>query len=423
MIKRRKAISDYIDDNQEYLISHIQRAVQIKSLVGQEQAMQEFMRERYEEIGLETFEFQPDFDKLSKHEAFIDSGIPFDGRKNVIGILQGAKNGQSLTLHGHVDVVSPEPLQSWTQNPWGGDIVGNRLYGRGALDMKSGLLANWFSLKTLLDLGIHPEGTVQLHSTIEEEAGGGGGALACLEEGYVTDGFLTTEPHALRLTVAHVGIMYFRVKVFGKTAHASNTQDGVNAIGKMYKIYHALEALDQKRAKEVEFDLFKKGSGGQSVNLNLGTLRAGDWVSTVAGEAILECRIGFIPGETRADIKRLINETVANAIEGDAWLEEHPPEIEWFGWSTEAWYQDPNDAYVRSFKHTGEETLGRDIEVIGRTGGNDARFTQYYGKAGIAFGPRGANMHGPDEYVEIDSILDTAKVLANHILDWTKEDK
>ncbi|WP_368653986.1 ArgE/DapE family deacylase [Ornithinibacillus sp. 4-3] len=420
MPEQRKRIADYIDQHKDELIREVQNAVRIKSLVGEEQEMQAFMKKKFEEIGLKVVESQPSYEQVSKHEAYCHSGFPFEGRTNIVGIYEGSDAYKSLTLEGHVDVVSAEPEEVWSYDPWGAEIVGNRMYGRGALDMKSGLMANWFAMKALLELGLKPKGSVQLHSTIEEESGGGAGALALMEEGFLTDGYLTTEPHALRVTVSHSGVMYFRVKVVGKTAHAARSQEGINAIGKMYKIYHALEELDRKRGEEVIFELIHKASDGRSCNLNLGRMEAGDWVSSVAGWAVLECRLGFIPGESREDMKRLIDETIADAIKGDEWLEQYPPEVEWFGWTTEAWYQDPDHPYVQEFIKSAKETLGRDeIEIIGRTGGNDARFTQYYNRPGIGFGPDGKYSHGPDEYVEIDTIIDTAKVLANHILDWT----
>lgn len=414
----REQIDECIEKNKGQLVKHIQDAVKIQSVIGNEMEMQEYMKGIYKEIGLEVHEVLPDYRKLAAHEAFVDSGISFENRKNIIGLYKGKGDGRSLTLHGHVDVVSPNPLEKWTKSPWGGEVEGNKLYGRGSADMKAGLISNWFALKTLLDLDIQLKGTVQLHSVIEEEAGGGGGALACLEEGYVTDGFISTEPHNLHVTVAHAGIMYFKVKVIGKTAHAGLAHEGVNAISKMYKIYQALERLDQKRAKETHFELFNKGSG-QSVHLNPGTLHAGDWVSNVPGQAVLECRIGFIPGEDRNSIKQLIYETIENVAREDEWLKENPPKIEWFGWSTEPWYQDPKHEFVESFIQTASAILGKQVEIIGRASGNDARFTQYYSKPGICFGPAGRNIHGPDEFVELDSVVKVAKVLATYIVEWT----
>src|SRR5690625_4812315 len=137
----------------------------------------------------------------------------------------------------------------------------------------------------------------------------------------------------------------------------------------MYKVYNALEALSEWRAENVRFELFEQGSG-QSVHLNLGVLQAGDWVSTVPGEAVLEGRIGFIPGENREKIKKLIYDTVQSATIGDEWLEEHPPEVEWFGWSTDSWYQDPEHPFVKTFMKTAGGVIGRDVDVIGRASGN-----------------------------------------------------
>lgn len=414
-------IRNYMNQNKEELYQTIQELVQIKTIVGNEHEGQNYMKHKYEEINLEIHEFEPDYEEISKHEAFIDSGIPFSGRKNLIGIYHGKnrEKAPSLTLHGHMDVVSPEPIGGWTVDPWGGKIIGNKLYGRGSADMKSGLVANWFALKTLIDLGYPIPGDVQLHCVIEEEAGGGGGALACLEEGYITDGFISTEPHNLNVTISHAGIMYFRVKVKGKTAHAGLAHEGVNAISKMYKVFHALEELNKWRSENITFELYEQGSG-QAVHLNLGALHAGDWVSTVPGEAVLECRIGFIPGESRKEIKKLIHDTISQAAAHDEWLTNNPPVIEWFGWSTEPWYQDPHHPFVKTFINTSENILNRQVNIIGRASGNDARFTQYYNKAGLCFGPIGENMHGPDENVDLDSVLEVANVYANFIIDWTE---
>ncbi len=415
----RKKIHDYIQKNKSVLIDTLQEIVQIKSVVGDEIAGQKYMKEKYAKLGLEIHEVKPDKTKLQSHEAFIDSGIPFKGRKNLIGIHRGLKSGKSLTLHGHIDVVSPEPTSNWSVDPWGGEIKDNKLYGRGSADMKSGLIANWFALKVLLDLKYPIKGDVQLHCVIEEEAGGGGGALACLEEGFVTDGFISSEPHNLQMTISHAGIMYFRVKVIGKTAHAGLAHNGINAISKMYKVFNELDKLNEWRAENIKFKLYEQGSG-QAVHLNLGVLKAGDWVSTVPGEAVLEGRIGFIPGESREEIKNLIYKTIQEATKGDAWLEENPPEVKWFGWSTDPWYQDPEHIFVETFNKTASNVLGKEVPTIGRASGNDARFTQYYNQAGICFGPIGENMHGPNENVDIESVLKVAEVFANYIIDWTE---
>ena len=139
---------------------------------------------------------------------------------------------------------------------------------------------------------------------------------------YRADAMICTEPHNLNLTISHVGVNYFRVRVQGKISHAALAHLGVNAIGKMYLIYQALIDLDEKRGREVRFPLYEKGSG-RSCHLSIGTMKGGDWPSNVAGSAEMECRIGYIPGEKMVDIKKLVERTVQEASEKDPWLKEH----------------------------------------------------------------------------------------------------
>jgi acetylornithine deacetylase len=148
--------------------------------------------------------------------------------------------------------------------------------------MKSGLLAGFFALKVLLDLGLRPKGQITLESVIEEEAGGSGGTLATFLSGYQAESMIIPEPFNLQIITAHPGINYFRVKVFGMTAHAAQSHQRVNAIGKLTKVYDRLIQLDQERARKNRNPFFEKMTG-RSCNLNIGIFKAGDWPSTVAG--------------------------------------------------------------------------------------------------------------------------------------------
>ncbi len=412
-----RKILDEVERRREELIGILSRLVRIPSVVGDEGKAQKVVAQLYREAGLKVSRLQPDREKIKGHEAFIESNLPYRNRPNILGIKPGEKGSKSLILNGHIDVVSPEPVNQWTRDPWGAEIVDGKLYGRGSSDMKGGLAANFMALKILLDLGLNPRGKVILQSVIEEEAGGGPGTLACLLGGYTADGLVITEPHSLRITVAMAGINYFRVKVYGKTAHAGLAHLGVNAIGKMYKIYQALVALDEKRGAEIKFDLFEKGSG-RSTHLNIGTMKAGDWASTVPGMAELDCRISFIPGETFKEIKALIEETVLNAVRDDPWMQEHPPVIEWYGWHAEPWLQDIQAPMVQTFKKTMEGVLGREPEFIGRAAGLDSRFASYFNMPALCTGPVGERIHGIDECVDLESVVQLTKILALFILNW-----
>lgn len=413
----QKRVCQEIEKMKEEIVRVLGDLVRIPSVVGHEGKAQEFMEEKYRSLGLKVTRLQPDINKVKNHPAFIDTGMPYEGRPNIIGVLSGDSTSPSLILNGHVDVVSPEPVEAWSREPWGAKLEGDKMYGRGTGDMKAGLLANFFALKGILEAGLKPKGTVMLQSVIDEEAGGAGGTLACLMEGYTANGMICTEPHNLNITIAHAGINYFRVKVLGKTIHAGLAHLGVNAIGKMFPIYQALIELDEKRGRDVRFPLFEKGSG-RSCHINIGTMKAGDWPSNVAGSAEMECRIGFIPGERMDEIKTMIENIINDVSQKDPWLREHPPKVEWFGWHADPWYQDPEHPFVQSFKKAAEEVLGHEVEFIGRAGGIDSRFSQYFNMAAACTGPRANNIHGIDEYVEIPSVIQVAQVIAVTISEW-----
>ena len=347
-----------IDRNFPEEVDFLSRMVRVKSLVGQEGEGQDFYAGACRSLGMTVEMFQPEKEKITSHPAYTAIDLDYAGRANVIAELPGAGKGRSLILNGHMDVVSPEPLSLWTVDPWGGEVKGDRLYGRGAVDMKAGLAANLFALKAVVGCGIRPGGKVILESVIEEELGGSGGTLACLIHGVTADALVISEPSSEKIWVTHPGIKYFKVTVFGRTAHAALSHTGVNAIVKMVPIIKALEELDLDRSKRLSNPLVEKQTG-RPCNLSLGKMQAGDWVSTVAGWATLECRIGFVPGETREQVASEVEQTIRNAVKDDPWFEERPLRIDWFGWDTDPWVEPQDSSLVRTFQEHGEEDSRR----------------------------------------------------------------
>jgi len=411
-----RKVCQLVDEQRGEIIQTLSKLVGIPTVVGDEGEGQKYIRNLYTDLGLKVVSIEADYEKIRRHKAYSEFGKPYKGRPNVVGILEGSPSAKSLILNGHIDVVSPEPVAKWDSFPWEAKIVGGRLYGRGACDMKGGLVASYFALKSLLDAGLKPKGKVMLQSVVEEEAGGGGGTLALFEEGFTADGLVIPEPR-MKITVASVGVYYFRVRVVGKPAHAGQAHTGVNAIGKMNKVYDAMVKMDEKRARERHYPLFENDSR-RSCHLNMGTYRAGDWPSTVAGWAELECRISTIPGEKIEDVRREIQQAVDEVAGGDEWLKEHPPEVVWFGWNADPWEQNPSDQFVTTFKSCAEKVAGSNVDVVGVTYGLDTRFAPLFNMRALTFGPDGDNIHGVNEYVELDSVVDCAKVLALFIMEW-----
>ena len=424
-IVEEKVLS-YLDSKRDEIIDFLGKLVRIPSVVGEELEAQKFMYNVFRDMGLEVEMWEPDVDVLRRHPAFFETTsfkkYGYRNRPNVIGRFRGEGGGNSLFLCGHIDVVSPEPINAWSYPPWSGIVVDGKMYGRGAADQKGGIASMTYALKSILDLGIKLKGDVLIGTTIEEEDGGIGGALAVVLKGYRADAAILTEPGGSRIGVASAGVLYFRVKVMGRTAHASRAHLGVNAIEKACTVYRALMELNRERQKRIRYEYAENEAPhmkGRATTINVGVIKGGDWPSTVAGWTELECRIGWPPGESISDVKREVETTIMEASKEDSWLRDHPPKIEWFGWSAEPSEQDVNHPIVKLVKGTAEEVLGERVVFAGGSAGLDTRhFILYGGIPAITFGPEGENTHGIDEYVNLDSVIKTSKVLALTLLRW-----
>lgn len=420
---RRKALAK-VDENRGKILNLIQDLVRVPSVDGQEKNAQMLVADRFKELGLKPDVWEPRVEELKSHPAYIDVPWGYEGRPNVVARLKGTGGGRSIILNGHIDVVSPEPLSAWTHPPWEAKVVGDRIYGRGALDMKSGIAALTYAVQSLQEAGVELKGDVILESVIEEEAGGPGGTLATILRGYKADAAVLVEPSGVeRINITSTGVCWFRVKVTGKTAHAARTQQGVNAITKAMKIHQALLDLDEYRAKTKHYPLAEKYSD-RSCNINVGVIRGGDWPSTVAGWAELECRVGWQVIEKMEDVKRQVEEQVRKAAELDPWMRDHPPQIEWYGWNAEASETSPKAPVVGALQRNGREVLGKEPEIVGSTGANDSRFYVLYANTpAVCYGPSGQGGHGLDEYVQVESVIQVTKVLALTLMDWCGMEK
>ena len=289
--------------------------------------------------------------------------------------------------------------------PRGAEIVAgpgrSRMYGRGTQDMKSGLIANLYATRALMASGVRLRGDVILQSVIEEEAGGGGGGtLACFQRGHRADGFIASEPHWHDISIAHPGILYFRVVVEGKSAHAGRAHQGVNAALEAAPIVAMLGEWDRERAEWLHYEPFERldPTARRSCHLNVGVVKAGGWPSTVPGRCEIEVRMSFVPGETEAEVRREV------AARTRRW------------WSSSA--GTPNRGSRTSANRSRRISPAASPILAGITAGLDTRFAGLHGVPALAWGPKGAGPHGADEYVELDSVIEVARTLAIFAVRW-----
>ena len=401
-----------IETRQDELTQLVADLVRRPSLLGQEAAAQAFVADHLAASGLEVRTWDLD-EALKRHPEGGDSGVPFAGRPNVAGTLRSAGGGRSLILNGHIDVVSPEPVAAWTHDPWGAEIVGNRMYGRGAFDMKSGVALNLFLARLVHDLDLPLAGDLLVHSVIEEECTGVGSLAASLRDR--ADAALVTEPECGGFTHAHLGVLWFRVAVPGKSWHAMEGWRGVNAIVKTMPIIQALLDLEA-RLNERPHPLWRDVE--HPINLNVGVIQGGDWPSTVPGACEVRCRLGFYPGQTVAEMRTEVEAAVQQAAAADPWLGHHRPVVTYDGFKSSGSLVSLDEPSVRLLGAHHERVAGRPMRPLVGTSINDMRYYNFVGIPAGCYGAAGANGHAADEWLDLTSLLPTAKVLGGFVLDW-----
>jgi acetylornithine deacetylase len=439
--EKRSMVIRKVEEKRRDIIQFAQKLVQTPSDTGKEGEIQKVIEKKLRELRLKLDIFEIDLELLSKHPGFVpleDYRASYKGRPNVVGSLKGTGHGRSMILMGHVDTVPVENRNLWKHDPWGGEIECGKLYGRGALDQKGGITAQNMALECILESGISLRGDIITENVVEEEAGGNG-ATACAQKGYRADAGIYTEPSGLEtIGVSNRGAQFFRLTVPGVATGIEEKWTTPNAIEKAIKLYNAVDNFSLLRLAEVcrlpayglyTFDLSKISSTEERLRAEAYTrnvvptgickINAGVWPSSTPEACTMEGSIECLPGEDIHEVKRRFKEYLEKVAETDDYLRKNPPKLEWFGLWFESCMIDVSHPIVSLVqKNTNEVTKVTPIPRGG--GGSDLRcLVKYANTPSIIFGGgTGANFHGVDEYLEIESLIQSTKVIALTILDW-----
>jgi acetylornithine deacetylase len=376
-------------------VAFLQELVRTRSLLGHEEPAQELVEERLRDLGFTVVSVQPDPERLAQLPG---SGIPlisYEGRRSLVGTL--GEGGRSLLLNGHVDVVSAEPVDLWTKDPWGAEVAEGRLYGRGACDMKGGIAAMLLAVEAALAAGPLPARVVY-QSVIEEECGGNGALAACLA-GPPADGVVIAEPTNGGLDLVAPGVIWARITLVGRARHASHADEGSNPIEAASTVVRALHALEAALNAEPEPEF---AGVDRPYLLNVGALHAGDWPSMTPGKAVLDVRLGFPIRMEPEEAQTRLTEAV-RAADAEA-------EVEFRGFRARGYAFDGESRLVRLLGDCHEEVHGSRPAPEPARATTDLRFFQ--STEAVCYGPTGDHLHGVDEWVDLESVADVATVLA-----------
>lgn len=408
--------------DREALLSLLAELVAVESLGGEpgERKAGELAARRMEERGMAVDAWEIDFDSLRRHPAY-SADIERDAGLGVVGVLGGppdggaseTTDGRTLVLNGHLDVVPAGERERWGSPPFRATRRGDEVRGRGTADMKGALAAAMTAAAAIRDAGVELGGRLELHAVPGEEDGGAG-TLAALERGHArdADGAVVMEPTRLAVAPAQAGALNFRITVPGEAAHGALRTEGVDPVEKFLPLFRAVRELEADRNRRLRGALFDDCDLPFAVCM--GKLRAGVWASTVAESLVAEGRFGVAPGEEPAEARSELEAAVAEAAEGDPWLAEHPPRVEWWGARFEPARTDPGAAVVRATRSAHRDASGREAEVRGMTYGADmGLLSNVAGVPTVLYGPGDVRRaHRPDEGVPLDDLFTAAQAYA-----------
>ncbi len=415
-------IRQALEDRRDWAVRTLADLVSCPTVLGQEADGQHFLAGVFDRLGYTTYIEPVRLERIRSLPGFSPVDWTLEGKENVVAVHDpGVSEGHSLAFNGHIDVVSPEPVKLWSRDPFTPHVSEEEgetwMYGRGAGDMKGGTISYLWALAALQELDLEPASKVVCQSPVEEECTGNG-TLALLERGYHADACVIPEPFAETILSHQLGVLWFQVRVLGKTQHVLGTSRGVNAIEKSWPIIQAMRALENELNQQDNIpDSYRDVT--HPLNLNVGIIRGGDWASTVAGECLTRFRLGLFPGEKCTELMRTIEERVAEAAVADPWLLENPPQVEFVGFQAEGATFNINSDFGRSLQRSHEHWRGRPATEYKATCTTDARFfSLYYDTPATCYGPLAENIHGADERVSIDSMQRVAEVFTTLIANW-----
>lgn len=316
------------------------------------------------------------------------------GRPNTVGVLKGGGGGRTLLLNGHTDTVGVDYM---TIDPFQPEVKDGKLYGRGAYDMKGGLSASMAALKAVVESGSALKGDVILAAVCDEEYASIG--TERLMEGVTADAAIIGEFTGGDIQVAHKGFAWIDVETHGVAAHGSRYWEGVDAISKMGKVLAAIDALGENLLA-VEHPLV----GPASVHASI--IEGGRELSTYPDHCKLQVERRLIPGETKATVEGELS-GMMDAIGADdpKFTVEHRI----------TFYRGPmeisRDEEICRIIHEGTVKItGEAPNYIGGTGWMDSEIIWNKGIPVVCHGPAGKGAHAKSEWVDLESVVNVAKV-------------
>jgi acetylornithine deacetylase len=387
------------------LAADLSALVQVPSLTGDERAAVERFAELAARQGLDVEVVEHDLQALRAHPEHPGEEAP---RAELLGATATLRHDGAprLCLNGHVDVVSPGE-QPWSRPPFDGAIAQGHVHGRGAVDMKGGLVAALHAAGAVARTAGDAAPAEIVVQAVASEEDGGLGTFAALERDDHFDAALIPEPTAFGAVVAQAGALTFTGVIPGVPAHAAVRREGVSAIDRYVEVHAALHAHEQRVNRDVAHALLRELD--LPYPLLVGRIEGGRWSSQVPDRLVFEGRLGVRVEETPAAARAAFEEAV-HAVCPEA-------EIAWTGGQFAPGATDPEHPFVGAVRAAAAAELGAPPPLVGVPYGSDMRHFCARGIPCVMLGPAGLELaHAVDERVSVGDLVALARLLVRLLL-------
>lgn len=400
---------DWMDSRAEDLLTLACDLVRIPSVTGSEGELARFIAAWLSGKGIEC-----EFSTIP--EAFRANYPDFVGeqdlaaRPNLYARLKasGGSRKASVVLNGHLDVVPVGDPARWRFDPFSGTRSDGAIWGRGAADMKGPIAAGLMALLALKECAVPLARDIEFHLVIGEESGGLG-TLFALFERPKAGAAIVLEPTRSRIVTAGAGALQFTVRATGKAAHSCAPWEGRSALAMLRQCLERFEAYAVRRNASLSHPLFV--GFPEQVPLAIGTFSAGEWRAIIPESGQFSGRIGLLPGEEVATIRKELKNEVASCRK-ELKVEPHELTIDWPNVGFRAW-ETVDGAELTSAMRAAAGMLGQPVDPIGVTFGADAGFIARNGIPVAMYGPGDiAVAHMVDEHISEREVAEAGKTLA-----------
>ncbi|RWR08617.1 M20 family metallopeptidase [Siminovitchia fortis] len=399
------AVYDYVDDQE--VIHLTQALVRIPSVYrpqdpqANESKAAQFVYDYLKEMGLEVY-----IEEVVK------------GRPNVIGILDSGRPGKTILFEGHTDVVTEGDRDSWSYDPFGAVIEGNRMYGRGTNDTKGNLSAAIAAVHAIKRSNIKWKGKIILCVPCDEE-GMMIGIKHFIKRGWANgvDGAIICEPEENQICITQKGAMRAVIHTYGKMAHGAMPLAGINPNTRMAQVICKLMELE-KREKERVGEHKYLGWPSITPTVILGPEKGEPQINVIPDHCYSTLDIRTVPGQDHDQLRADIENILAELASKD---EDFMAEIEVI--ESRPWTEtDLDDPIVKASVQSYRTVTGKEPIFNGVPGATDGTFLHLAGIPIVTTGAGDRHIpHQIDEYIELDELIEASRIYAQTAMLFLKQ--